>query len=281
MRGRRNIYLLCKDDKILSFRETLDIVCQEGSIDLAILFLATQHLLPPEDFEDERFSAAHYSAVLRFVTLEEAGSLLSHRQASRPGDDVVIWSLLVDEKKFDSAESMWKDQIRMIRQANRRLVAANGVKTGFLLSSAPRIKEVRGVRWAPTSPTLEQSDGRAYLAGDGHGSVKALITPEGLKGQWGVHRFGIPMHDASSRTYRSVVRQIINAQSQHEYRWAALLQPLFYEHLTAHRYRGNADGPLFAVCGSKDGQSWVWCGLYEWNVVEPLPEFKIEQILLV
>lgn len=197
MRGRRNIYLLCKDNKVLPFRETLDIVCREGSIDLSILFLATQHLLPPEDFEDERFSATYYSSILRLVTLEEAGSLLSHRQASRPGDDVIIWSLLIDEKKFDSAESLWKNQIRMIRQPNRRLVAANGINTGFLLSSAPRIKGFRGLGWAPISPTLDQSASRAYVAEDGHGTAKALITPEGLKGQWAVHRFSIPIHDFS------------------------------------------------------------------------------------
>ena len=46
MRGRHNVHLLCKGNKVVSFKDTLNAVHKYGRIDLTILFLTTQHLLP-------------------------------------------------------------------------------------------------------------------------------------------------------------------------------------------------------------------------------------------
>ena len=115
IRGRRSIYLLCKYNKVLSLRETLEIVHREGSISLSILFLTAQHLLPPPDKDlNETFPSKLYFDMKSkgFVSIEEAGSLLSWRQASRPGDDIVIWSLLVGDEKFNDARAF--GEVRLI-----------------------------------------------------------------------------------------------------------------------------------------------------------------------
>ena len=46
MRGRNNLYLLCKWNKSICIRDTIKAVHEAGRIDLAILFSAAQHLLP-------------------------------------------------------------------------------------------------------------------------------------------------------------------------------------------------------------------------------------------
>lgn len=279
IRGRQNIHILCKFNQVLSLRETLETVCREGSIDLAILFLTAQHLLPPEVSQDEWFLAKLLSDLKAqgFVSFEEASSLLSHRQASRPGDDVVIWSLLVGEQKFDSARNLW--QVKLDHPDST-------VNTGFLLSSAPRIKGLKGLGWAPSHPTLDQTAaGKAYIAADGHRSEKGEVREEGLRGECGVHKFE---HSADgSPPYQSRILNLIQdpGSPPQQFRWIALLQPLAWDATfnrpVARRYRGNARGPLFAVCGSDDGREWLWRGVHEWDVEEPLPEFQVKNILLI
>jgi len=54
MRGRNNLYLLCKWNEVICLREVIRAVHERGRIDLAILFSAAQHLLPhvrPRDWE--------------------------------------------------------------------------------------------------------------------------------------------------------------------------------------------------------------------------------------
>lgn len=52
MRGRNNIHLLCKRNQVICFQELLRTVHQEGRIDIAILFLTSQHLLPHPKLDD-------------------------------------------------------------------------------------------------------------------------------------------------------------------------------------------------------------------------------------
>jgi hypothetical protein len=278
IRGRRSIYLLCKYNKVLSLRETLEIVHREGSISLSILFLTAQHLLPPPDKDlNETFPSKLYFDMKSkgFVSIEEAGSLLSWRQASRPGDDIVIWSLLVGDEKFNDAKSLWGSKIDSIQRA---------VSTGFLVSSASRVKDVPGMGWAPAHPTLDRAAGKVYVADDGHGSQTGVMTEEGLKSYWGVHAFE-SSHDLLL-PYQFAVHQTAKAQSEHEYRWLGLFQALAWDigfeyARTARRYRGNARGPLFAICGSDDRKVWTWIGVYEWATDKPLPEFTSDNVLLI
>ena len=116
------MHILCSENKIISFKETLSFICKEGSMELAILFLTREHLLP---------------SVNTPKTLEAAGNQLSHRYASRPGDDVVIWSLLSGATTFNSAEALWKSRISGREGA---------IKTGCLMSSAPRLGNVKYLR---------------------------------------------------------------------------------------------------------------------------------------
>jgi hypothetical protein len=80
IRGRRSIYLLCKYNKVLSLRETLEIVHREGSISLSILFLTAQHLLPPPDKDlNETFPSKLYFDMKSkgFVSIEELEATLA------------------------------------------------------------------------------------------------------------------------------------------------------------------------------------------------------------
>ena len=88
IRGRHQIYLLCKDEQIVPFKETLAIVLQEGSIDLAILAFAVPHLLPPgmvntinpEEWKGLLHPFGHGNQ--GYLPVESAGSLLSHRETT-------------------------------------------------------------------------------------------------------------------------------------------------------------------------------------------------------
>ena len=107
-RARRNIHLLCKNNTVVSLKEVIRYVYREGALDIAILLLTAPHFLPsiddrelasPKSEDREQFKAG-------YLTIETSGSLLSHRPASRPGDDIVIWSLLISERTiYYSAEA--------------------------------------------------------------------------------------------------------------------------------------------------------------------------------
>lgn len=138
-RGRGSIYILCKRNVIVPLIEIFKIVHRQGSIDIALLVLSTPHLLASR-------TKKHYKSirdppfVSGFLTVETAGSLLSHREASRPGDDILIWSLLLNDTVYKDAKAFWKSRQDQV------------LHTSFLVSSAPRLKE-RGLCWAPSSPT--------------------------------------------------------------------------------------------------------------------------------
>lgn len=52
MRGRNNIHLLCKGNQVICFKKLLRSVHQEGRIDIATLFLTSQHLIPHLEPDD-------------------------------------------------------------------------------------------------------------------------------------------------------------------------------------------------------------------------------------
>ncbi|KAB2568563.1 hypothetical protein DBV05_g12758 [Lasiodiplodia theobromae] len=131
--GRENIHLLCKDDEIIRLADIIDVVHRAGDIVLGNMCLAMDHLIPLrgpriKDPQDKRFS------------VEQSGRLLSHRHASRTGDEIVIWSLLRGGL-FNTAEDFWRNHSTVIQ-------------TGFLISDAPRISDVPGMGWAPARPDL-------------------------------------------------------------------------------------------------------------------------------
>ena len=134
-----------------------------------------------------------------------------------------------------------------------------------------------------------------YLSYDGGDSERGLMTVEGLQAKWLVHKFPITSVEAhesvsdpqknNSRTSIIIPRiHEIVAQHLENYTWGALLQPCANRgpRIRPAQYRGNARGPLLAVCGSSDKRSWEWQGVYEWNIDDvALPELKIEDLLLI
>ena len=187
MRGRRNVHVLCKNNKLLSVKDTVQTVIFNGRVDLVILFLTGHHLLPGREGYPS-YEYASWKKPLGYDRddgiIEDATCQLNHRYASRQGDDIVIWSLLCNTRVYDSAEAFWKSRI------------GTTLHTGFLLSSAPRLKKCPGFGWAPRRPSLQLQDGtKLYAATDGNGSEIGRITQHGFDAKWLVFKW-----DASART---------------------------------------------------------------------------------
>ena len=259
---------------------------------MAILFLAMRHLLPAST-DGFRNSSSR-------KRLEEAGNLLSHRHATRDGDDIVIWSLLSDIRVYDTAEMMWKGKIK------RR------INTGYLMTTTPRLHGVPGFSWAPSSPYVRRPAAASgslskshFFSFDGEGSESGTITVMGLRAEWLVYN----VDKDQARLYQDapVTAKFLNSDGSHSAEilpghrvlnpcWQAaallldsnrlviLIQPQSSKNAgpyDATRNRGETHGPLIAVCTSGDGERWQWKGVYEWSRSIPLPEFVTEEILLV
>lgn len=109
--ARRTIHLLCKNNAVVPLKQVIEVVHRRGALDIAILLLAMPHFLPPLDDRilASRNSESRGGFIAGYLTVETGGSLLSHRAASREGDDFVIWSLLMSEKTiFYNAVAFWK-----------------------------------------------------------------------------------------------------------------------------------------------------------------------------
>ena len=292
VRGNHAIHLLCSANRTTSLREALIRVHREGSIDVAILFLAMRHLLPAST-DGFRNSSSR-------KRLEEAGNLLSHRHATRDGDDIVIWSLLSDIRVYDTAEEMWKGKI------NRR------INTGYLMTTTPRLHSVPGFSWAPSSPYVRRpaavsgsSPKGHFFSFDGEGSESGTITALGLRAEWLVYN----VDKDQARLYEDapVTAEFLSSDGSHSAeilpghrvlnpcwqtaallldsnRLVSLIQPQSSKNAgpyDATRNRGETHGPLIAICTSDDGERWQWKGVYEWSRSILLPEFVMEEILLV
>ncbi len=179
LRGRRNIHMLCRSGKgnqAISLLEILQVVSTHGSINIGILLLTNYHLFPaPKSLDwlkrhtDGRSSlsmakvkqlqlrkifSVSYDARLKseqieqgFLTVSEAATLLAQRYASRPGDNVIIWSLLVGDDPSKNALQLWTRGSHGLDL----LATDKTVYTGFLLSSVPRLPPP-GPSWAPSQP---------------------------------------------------------------------------------------------------------------------------------
>ncbi|MCJ1375298.1 hypothetical protein MMC20_006533 [Loxospora ochrophaea] len=294
MRGRSRIYVLCRNNRLINLQENLQLVHQSGRIDLVILFLTKAYLLPPSSLGDvELFPGEVISVVdpaLRegFLNIGEAAVLLSHRHATRDGDDLLIWSLLIGDVEDKSPVEMWKRQI------------GKEIWTGSLISSAQRISGHRSLGWAPFRPTVLQSKdmnnspGKAYLAYDGVGTRKGLITAEGLRAKWLVHTFSssrsTEQEERSTGTAHNAdyFKQIkeITTMYLSGYQQGALLQacPAKGPRNVPVPYR-EPEGYVLVVCGSNSRSNseaeWEWQDVFEWDVRIPLPDFLGRDILLV
>lgn len=297
-RGRAKTFALCNGNMPISLRDTIDAVHREGYLDITQLLLTLPHLLPSFHAKEKGFTNGFpYSK--GFLIPEVAGSLLSHRPASRPGDDIVIWSLLLQDEVCHDAESFWRSR------------EGSGLATSFLMSSAPRLRK-RGLRWAPSSPMAEElrfptsKTSTRILAFDGSDSDTGLISPEGFSAPWWFFDFVGPYpgsaklsnllnievnpEDTACRRNLSAIRRTYLKGCI----WGALLRPI---NATTSRqstsYRGDSSKTIVAVCGTNlrvqfymvrkpedQTECWHWKGLYQWDMSEPLPKFTRAHVLL-
>ncbi|KIY03312.1 uncharacterized protein Z520_00002 [Fonsecaea multimorphosa CBS 102226] len=172
MRGSRAIWLLCKNDGVMNLRHALTILHERGGIDIGVLLGSAQHLIPHSDPASKK-------------TVEEAGFLLSQRHTSWPEDVIICWSLLINAPVRKEAAGLWRNQTR--------------VRSGYILSSAPRVGTMKGFGWAPSTPYVRPikrsvglENGRSqeysvrFPSYDGEGSLPVNITEHGLRGKWRV-----------------------------------------------------------------------------------------------
>lgn len=275
MKGSHNLQLLCKNEETISLRQCFMTMHQKGRLDLAALVLACQHLMPSSTDAFRNSSSRK--------TLEVAGSLLSHRHATRPGDDIVIWSLISNTKVYYSAAEMWKGLV------GRR------IKTAFLMSNSPRLSNVAGLSRAPETPYIRQQPFGTrnplnhFLVYEGADSEAALITPKGLEGDWQVYRVNRTQDELYKDT--PVTFSIVSSTGHHEEKVIAgqriinlcwrtavglladhvevvLIQPVAMVsggiNYQLSSGRGESHGEVFAICVSDDGERWCWKGVESW-----------------
>ncbi|KAL9066136.1 MAG: hypothetical protein Q9157_007248 [Trypethelium eluteriae] len=262
-------------------------------------------MLPARQSEPQYFPARQIlgEALTGFVPLEEAACLLAHRLASRAQDDIVIWSLLTNETPYYDAKTWWREKVTGNGTFMTSGAGIRGfIHSGFLLSSAPRLKGVKSLQWAPTQPGLHLPQGvsnstKVYQPEDGSNTTKLRIFNEGLVGRWGAYIFrtnDIPSDDSVTRKLQDIAKKFLS------HKWGILLSPLTQMFYIAARHdpqRGRlrmADTRymmlpfrgtsyfLFGVAGANDRESWEWQGVCEWPTAQPLPDFSNhKEILLV
>lgn len=299
-RGRSNVHVLCKNNVVVSLKETVEVVYQEGAVDIALLLLSAPHLLPSAI--TRRFQNRSSSPFVNgFLTVETAGSLLSHREASRPRDDIVIWSLLLHDEVYKDPKAFWRSR------------EGNTLSTGFLVSSAPRLGKNKGLTWAPASPTAQlirqkpDDPPTRLLAYDDGESWPGTIRKDGFLARWRMYEFtgkcaGARILSALGRIELDPENPAYSGNLQtirHRYLkgfcWGVLLRPSGPGSRDPGLHRSDGRRILMIVCATNHRQRWPWDeddlirwrwrGVYEWDRAEPLPDFTPatpeDQILIV
>lgn len=304
LRGRKNIHVLCKDELTVSLGDVIRAVNREGCIDIAVLFLSVQHLLPTPPViygipEDRQHQIQEYDIrpEIGYVTVMEAAGLLSHRHASRPGDEVVIWDLLTGDlltrDEGDDWDAIWdlvrggdgddgadgadgadKDDDPFSAKNFWRKRVGKKIPTGFLMSNIPRLSRVRGFSWAPCRPNFPLLGGEPHIDYDqllfsygGEGSEPATITPDGLSGFWWAY-----------------VRENSDGQRGLENElWVAFLQPL--REMSSVRFQPHprrSSKHVFATVTSDDRRVWRWKGVLENDEIDEcdLSKFSVKGFLI-
>ena len=310
--GRHALHLLCKDERTISLGTLVATVNNLGRLELSTLFLATPLILA---------STKSFDRTKQGASLEVAASILSNRHATREGDEIVIWSLLIGMTPCFSAEEFWLS----LSKNN------HPIKTGMLMSKVRRLEDIPGFSWAPKSPyarphtpfsrdhpafsargTWNLSTWNVFHVFDGGGSTEALITPRGLQGAWCVYHFTedaeryrfdaettlisnegsryFPENPCWSRALQ-ISKQFANADENCSAR-VILIQPKGLS-LNNTRWRGASGrggdhGELFALCVSmtqhnfmKHDSGWTWITVQPWLEGLPMPSLQLEEILIV
>lgn len=312
LRSRQRIYLLCRDNVVISFRQMVRNIYDFGRIDLSVLAFHVAHILPNfsppiPSMVQHRGDGFHpyddeiHTRIL-YMRREAGGSVLSMRPASRKGDDIIIWSLLTGEDTSDTPDNFWQRDFGTRFETWPQL--PKEISTGFLMSSSRRMKQ-RGRSWAPYTPYCRPISsphslvGSSYPAYDSPESFEGEISMKGLVSDWLCYKFSslrqaVYVSSRNDREMHKIWRRFLMA-----YTWGALLQPVTnYNHRNHHEtdgilthYPGLIAGTMFAVLGSRtvqkpslkpaDERGWVWKGVFVWDKDVPLPEFTYVKDLLI
>ena len=275
-------------------------LCREGRIDLVILSLTSQQLIPAQSAPKlETPNPVLNDRAKGYIRIEEAACLLNHRHASRPGDEVVIWSLLCGEAPFQSAVDLWKSRVYQQHSQPKSFwpQSQHVMNSAFLVSTTPRLKNA-GMSWAPCRPDLskeqyESRQMRRVFAYDGQGSQYSVIKDTGFEAEWLVKEIDGGMHRPmymniwnmlASQWYPSASRRLYTIAMDYlqKYRWGALLLPASEEGQDegAVWHRADSSVDLLVVVGSTDRATWHWIGLYDWEKTIPPPTLRPQKLLI-
>ena len=281
-RARRTIHLLCKNNAVVPLKRVIETIHHKGALEIGILLLAMPHFLPPLD--DRQLaspkSESRQDFKAGYLPVATSGSLLSHRAASREGDDFVIWSLLMTENTiFNNAEAFWKSMQGLAFQNSAKtgeiFSSAASIPIGYLVSSAPRLK-TRGLGWAPASPSLHNSTKTEQYGLDGFDggpSESGHITTEGLVADWRLCRidgtgFWSMVNSTAARLWKQSESQYprnlarIRSRYLQGYRWGAILLPV--EERWVSKLKGQGGGSPWWEEGSRSRRTvLVVCGTNE------------------
>lgn len=312
MRGRNHLYLVCKNNACINFLDLVKDIWSDGSIDIAILSLAARHMLPWDTLTSSLTGDEN-------VGLELAGFMLSSRPASRKGDDLVIWSLLIGLDKDSTAPLPFEDE----EQDSEEFVARfwktfvnRHIATGFLMSSAPRLTGV-GLTWAPRTASCLVSDSYTpYSSYDGMRTSLACITDQGIVGEWMMYEFSVEKVLASVLdAYTSpLIRRLKELCEEYlrDCSKGALIHPVTEEAKNTSEnliqesaqcraesvvlfesppgldytgYQGKHGGTSLVILGLKAHDSrepgWIWKSTYQWSDSTDFPPFKLVRNVLI
>ncbi|EGY22882.1 HET domain-containing protein [Verticillium dahliae VdLs.17] len=302
LKGRGHISILCKDNRIIEFADVLRHVCDYGRIDLAVFSLLLPHTI---SWRKEGMQKLKSEVFANDLPLEIVGSWLSHRPASREYDDVVIWSLCLGQQsqRARHPDQLWEKQSQ--------------VRTGFLMSSAPRLS-TPGRSWAPSTTFAFSDDVNENTKGihrpfDSSFTAIATVEPEGIWARWWVHEIeqgclskllGYYKDSVATERERRMRRELgrVHKVLNLHGRYLALLRPMYLS--VATRFDGvqqtqsyAKSGVLLAVCESEKKEEkaepgnyrlrnspswkWIWRGVYEWPSDVDLPEFTLHHGLWI
>ncbi|KAM0278394.1 hypothetical protein ACHAQH_005216 [Verticillium albo-atrum] len=293
VKGCRGLELLCRDERTVSLRDCLAAVRQKGRVDLAILGLAVQHLLP---------APPSSAGPPPGRTVEKVGSILGFRHATRAGDDMVIWSLLSNLPVSFTPQDFWQSLV------------GRTIPTAFLVSDAARLQKTPGFFWAPATPYIRGPTTKygakiwPHLAYDGLGSQHALVSATGLQGPWLVYEYDSGDDD----TYRDVSFRfqeydgngvlrtvffentpVVNAcwrrsvELHKKHKPVALLLPVeedsdaVFPISTDPDVRDEERGQIVVMCTSDDGLEWTWRGVEDWAPWLEMPEMRRRDLLII
>jgi hypothetical protein len=148
-----------------------------------------------------------------------------------------------------------------------------------------------------------------FLSFDGEGSELGLVTAKGLRAIWLVYDVdGTDVKSCEDGPTSMISKDDNGAYSTENFRghhtqnvcwqtaislrasrkWVRLLQPKSSrgaEPYRAAKDRGETHGPLIAICTADnydvEDMRWNWNGVYEWPRSVSLPQFILDDMLLV